>query len=81
MLNDCKNGYSAKDNVLRITLLKSGKFPDTQADMGRHVFTCAVMVHEGCVTDGKTIEEAFRLNLPVRILNGARGWREADSPD
>ena len=66
LLNDCKYGHSAHDNVLRITLLKSGKYPDEEADMGLHEFTYALLPHEGSVTVGDTIEEATKLNLPLR---------------
>ena len=71
LLNDCKYGHNIKDNVMHITLLKSGKYPDTEADMGEHDFTYALLPHAGAVTEGDTIEEAVRLNLPVRTLKGA----------
>ena len=71
ILNDCKYGHSTMDNVLRITLLKSGKYPDTQADMGEHDFTYALLPHAGGPADGGVIEEAEALNLPVRVLSGA----------
>ncbi len=71
VLNDCKYGHSAKDNVLRITLLKSGKYPDTQADMGEHEFTYALLPHTLGPAEGGVIEEAENLNLPVRVLAGA----------
>ena len=39
LMNDCKYGYNAKDSTLKLSLLKSAKFPDTEADMGLHTFT------------------------------------------
>lgn len=71
LLNDCKYGYSAKGNTLRLSLLKSGKFPDTQADMGSHQFTYALLPHVGAVADGNTIPEAVLLNQPARVFSGA----------
>lgn len=71
LLNNCKYGHSAKDGTLRLSLLKSGKFPDTQADMGAHAFTYALLPHAGQATDGGTIEQATMLNLPVRTAQGA----------
>ena len=71
LLNDCKYGHNIRDNVMHVTLLKSGKYPDTEADMGEHSFTYALLPHAGSVTDGDTIEEAIRLNLPVRALKDA----------
>lgn len=71
LLNDCKYGYSIKDNAMKLSLLKSAKHPDTQADMGEHDFTYALYPHCGSVTQGGTIPEANRLNLPARIAAGA----------
>lgn len=71
LLNDCKYGYSIKDNAMKLSLLKSAKHPDTQADMGDHDFTYALYPHCGSVTEGGTIPEANRLNLPARIAAGA----------
>ena len=70
LLNDCKYGYSIKDNAMKLSLLKSAKNPDTEADMGEHTFTYALFPHEGAVTEGGTIEEAVRLNLPAQVVNG-----------
>lgn len=66
LLNNCKYGHSTHNNVMRVTLLKSGKFPDTQADMGQHSFTYALLPHSGNLVQGNTIEEANFLNLPLR---------------
>lgn len=68
LLNDCKYGYNVKDNVLRVTLLKSSKFPDTQADMGEHYFTYSLLPHAGGLSD--TIEEGIALNLPAGVVSG-----------
>ena len=71
ILNDCKYGHSVHGNVMHITLLKSGKHPDPQADMGHHTFTYALLPHTGSVTAGDTIEESINLNLPIRTLKNA----------
>src|SRR5579862_6397995 len=39
LLNDCKYGYDAKGNVLRLSLLRSPEWPDPHADEGHHEFT------------------------------------------
>lgn len=46
LLNDCKYGYSAKSNVLGMSLLKSPKGPDPEADMGEHQFIYALYPHK-----------------------------------
>ena len=71
LLNDCKYGHNIKDNVMHVTLLKAGKYPDTECDMGEHNFTYALLPHAGSVVAGDTIEEAVKLNLPVRAMAGA----------
>ncbi len=70
LLNDCKYGYSIKDNVMKLSLLKSAKAPDTEADMGEHEFTYALFPHNDEITKGGTIEEANRLNLPAQVAAG-----------
>ena len=34
VLNDCKYGFSVRDNNIGLSLLKSAKFPNHEADMG-----------------------------------------------
>lgn len=71
LLNDCKYGHSTKDHLMSLTLLKSGKYPATECDMGHQAFTYALLPHVGTVAAGDTIEESVKLNLPVRVLSGA----------
>lgn len=71
LLNDCKYGHSVKDRVMRLSLLKSAKAPDTEADMGEHDFIYSLYPHCKNVTEGGTIEEANRLNLPAQVLEGS----------
>lgn len=73
LLNDCKYGYSIHRNVMKLSLLKSGKYPDTEADMGYHRFTYALLPHRGSVTEGDTISEAMALNEPVCVVAGKCG--------
>lgn len=77
LLNDCKYGHSVKDNVMRISLLRSPKLPDTQADMGEHTFTYSLYPHEDTVTKGGTMEAANRLNLSALVVPGEmhREWQ------
>ncbi len=65
LLNDCKYGYDIKNNVIRLTLIKSAVRPDELADKGQHEFTYALLPHKGDWRAGKTIEEAYALNYPV----------------
>jgi alpha-mannosidase len=65
LLNDCKYGYDVKNNVIRLTLLKSAVRPDDFADRGQHEFTYALLPHKGDWREGKTIEQAYALNYPA----------------
>ncbi len=68
LLNDCKYGYSVKDGVLSLTLLKSPKWPNPEADMGYHEFTYSLYPHEGRWQEGKVQEEAYKLNLKPYVI-------------
>ena len=75
LLNDCKYGYDIKDNLLRLTLIKSGINPDPEADQGRHSFTYSLYPHQGGWFSGGTTVEAFALNypLPAVLVNSKKG--------
>jgi alpha-mannosidase len=64
LLNDCKYGHDIRDNVIRLTLLRSPTIPDPEADQGEHRFTYSLLPHAGGWEAG-TAAEAYRLNDPV----------------
>ena len=70
LLNNCKYGYSIKDNGMKLSLLKSAVFPDTTADKGEHEFIYSILPHKGSFIEGRTIEEANQLNLPAQVVKG-----------
>ncbi|BBI32944.1 alpha-mannosidase [Cohnella abietis] len=70
LLNDCKYGYDIKDNVLRLSLLKSAISPDPDADIGEHEFVYALFPHEGDWYAGGTVQEAWSLNNPLTAYEG-----------
>jgi alpha-mannosidase len=65
LLNDCKYGHDVKNNVLRLTLLKSAIEPDKEADLGPHEFTYSLLPHEGEWRQGGVVQEAYALNYPL----------------
>ncbi len=65
LMNDCKYGYDVKDNVLRLTLIKSGIYPDPNADQGRHQFTYSLLPHEGDWRKGSVVQAAYSQNEPL----------------
>lgn len=73
LLNDCKYGYDVKDNVLRLSLLRSGLQPDHLQDMGEHYFTYSLLPHGGDFVAGKVVQEAYVLNNPFKVIEGNVG--------
>lgn len=73
LLNDCKYGYSARGNLLALSLLRSPKAPDDTADMGTHQFSYALLPHSGSWQAGRVLESAIRLNSPLQQQNGGVG--------
>ncbi|MGI5894454.1 MAG: glycoside hydrolase family 38 C-terminal domain-containing protein [Candidatus Merdivicinus sp.] len=65
LLNNCKYGYSARDGRLGLTLIKSGCYPNKDADIGHHRFTYSIFPHAGRCLDSDTIPQAYDLNVPV----------------
>jgi alpha-mannosidase len=65
LLNDCKYGYDAKGNVLRLSLLRSPEWPDPHADEGKHEFTYSLYPHGGSWRDALTVRQGYELNYPL----------------
>lgn len=67
LLNDCKYGHSAEGSTLKLSLLRSPKYPNPQADMGEHSFTYALLPHAGDFRSA-TVQAAQALNQPMMAL-------------
>ncbi len=65
LLNDSKYGYDAKDNVLRLSLLRSPTWPDPETDQGQHEFTYSLYPHGGTWREALTVHEGYELNYPL----------------
>ena len=65
LLNDCKYGYDIKDSVMRLTLLKSAKESNVDADREYHEFTYSLYPHKGNFKAAGTVEMAYALNCPM----------------
>jgi alpha-mannosidase len=66
LLSESKYGFSCYGGDLRITLLRSPKSPDPEADMGTHEFSYALMPHAGGWRDAGVLREAVLFNMPLR---------------
>jgi len=67
LLNDCKYGYDARENVLRLSLLRSPVRPDGQSDIGRHEFTYSLLPHAGDWRQAQADRRAYELNIPALV--------------
>jgi alpha-mannosidase len=65
LLNDGKYGYDARDNVLRLSLLRAPGWPDPHADEGRHEFTYSLYPHGGGWQEALTVRQGYELNDPL----------------
>ena len=63
VINDSKYGYDSSDKLMRLTLIKSGIFPNPDADQGLHEFNYSLLPHKGDYREGGVIEEAEKFNL------------------
>ncbi|MEK4749133.1 alpha-mannosidase [Bacillus circulans] len=70
LLNDCKYGYDIKDSVMRLSLIKAGTYPDYLQDQGAHTFIYSLLPHQGDWREGRTVQEAWDLNQPLKSLVG-----------
>lgn len=77
LLNDCKYGYDAKENTLRLTLLRSPHYPHPMepshideifTDQGDHSFCYSIYPHANDWMKAGTIHQARELNHPVLVF-------------
>jgi len=68
VINNSKYGYDAVGNVLRLTLLRSAKWPDPEADMGHHHFHYALYPHAGTWKDALTVRHGYEYNYPLTAV-------------
>jgi|HubBroStandDraft_4_1064222.scaffolds.fasta_scaffold00124_18 alpha-mannosidase len=67
LLNDSKYGYDARDNVLRLSLLRGPEYPDPNADQGHHEFTYSLYPHAGTWRDALTVRQGYEVNYPLLV--------------
>ena len=72
LLNDCKYGHDIQGSVMRLSLLRASISPDPMADRGHHEFTYALLPHVGDLREGRVIEEAYALNVPLVVRETKR---------
>ena len=71
LINESKFGYDDKDNVLRLTLLRSPVWPDPEADRGQHHFAYALYPHAGDWRQALTVRHGYEYNYPLQAMQVA----------
>jgi alpha-mannosidase len=71
LINESKYGYDARDNVLRLSLLRSPTWPDPTADRGHHHFSYALYPHAGDWKQALTVRRGYEYNYPLTALQVA----------
>jgi alpha-mannosidase len=76
VLNDGRYGHCVFDGAVRVSLARAAKYPDPEADLGRHNVTLALLPHGPGL--GEVRAAASRLNAPPRVVvDGAGAGRTA----
>ena len=68
ILNNGRNGFDAKDNVIRLSVIRGPWGPDPRADEGQHSFGYSIYPHRGGWKDGKVEFQALAFNSPLFAL-------------
>jgi len=68
ILNNGRNGFDAKDNVIRLSVIRGPWGPDPRADEGMHSFGYSIYPHRGGWREGKVEFRALEFNSPLLAL-------------
>jgi alpha-mannosidase len=71
LLNDSKYGYDIKGSMMRLSILRSPKWPDPLADRGKHSISYALYPHGGTWKDAKTVQRGYEFNYPLIVVAGS----------
>ncbi len=70
LLNKSKYGYDIKGNTMRLSLLRSPKWPDATADRGKHSIEYSLYPHAGRLDAAAVTRLGYEYNNPlIAILN------------
>ncbi|KAI8142671.1 glycosyl hydrolases family 38 N-terminal domain-containing protein [Fennellomyces sp. T-0311] len=67
LMNNCKYGYATYGNTQRLSLLRSPKGPDENADMGEHKFKYAIYPHQNHFNASNVVREAIEFNVALSV--------------
>jgi len=70
LLNKTKYGYDVKGNVLRLSLLRSPKWPDPMADRGLHSIEYSLYPHPAEASAARTLQRGYEYNNSLIAVVG-----------
>ncbi len=76
ILNTGRFGHGVFDGAVRVSLAKAARYPDPNADRGRHEVTLAIRPHGSGLAEVR--DAAARLNAPLRVVSN--GSAETPAP-
>jgi alpha-mannosidase len=83
LLSAATYGWSVHGGDMRMTLLRSPRWPDPEADVGRHDLAFAIRPHAGSWQDAAVTAEALCFNAPLLLGPGGSGeprsWFSTDT--
>jgi alpha-mannosidase len=79
LLNNSKHGFDIKGNNMRMSLLRSPKWPDETADMGKHSVEYALFPHAGNWINSQSAQKGYEYNYP--LLAVTTGINEGRLPE
>jgi alpha-mannosidase len=65
LLTKTKHGFDIKENVVRLSLLRSPKWPDPTADRGKHSIEYALYPHHKTWKEAGTVRRGLEYNRPL----------------
>ena len=68
LLNDCKYGFDAKGNTIRITLIRTSYSPDPRPDVGTHRIRYSLYPHRGSWKEALTFRRGYEINHPLETV-------------
>jgi alpha-mannosidase len=81
LLNRAKYGHDIKGSTIRLSLLRSPKWPDPTADRGKHTIEYALYPHAGRWREAETFRRGAEYNVPLLavVTDRHRGERPAST--
>lgn len=65
VINDCKYGADVHFGTIGVSLIKSAKYPNTDADREKHSFSISILPHAEGWKEAETVKKAYALNNPL----------------